>query len=187
VTKLVRQPAKLKERVGEGGGDARPNSKPLHSSGNIEEHTRDLQLQGRFRGGRENQGPEGHTSGEGEVPKGLIFYPGETSPRSPPDSSGERQGEAGREQGDERVGALRRYVAIHARLAEILGEELLRLGKMPNTDPATLSRQERAFTFFASKYHGLEEALDILEGRETATPEWVTKYLGFTPRPRDLL
>jgi hypothetical protein len=117
----------------------------------------------------------------------VIFYAGETSPRSPPDSSGERQGEVEREQGDERVRTLRRYAAIHAGLTEAVGEELLRLREMPHTDPATLSRQERTFIFFASKYHALGEALDILERRENATPEWVTKYLGFTPHPRDLL
>jgi len=67
--------------------------KPLHYGQDVATHVRALQEQGDFRGGvnsPENQGP---TPGEGEVPEGHIFYPGEVSPRSPPDCPAQDQGE----------------------------------------------------------------------------------------------
>lgn len=68
---------------------------PLHTV-SIENHIRALHSDGDFRGGIENQGLQG-PPGEDEVPEGVIFYPGETSPRLPPDSSiqGQRESQAG--------------------------------------------------------------------------------------------
>ena len=58
--------------------------KQLHRE-DVAIHVRVLQEQANFRGSIEKQGPQGPPPSEDSVPEGLIFYPGETSPRSPPD------------------------------------------------------------------------------------------------------
>lgn len=97
----------MKERVGDGGGDAQPNPKPLHNveegGGHVvAEHLKDLQRQA-FRGEPQPFHPnpaELNKANEqlGQQPLGLspeayVVFPGElASPRSPPENP-ENQGE----------------------------------------------------------------------------------------------
>jgi hypothetical protein len=78
-----------------GGGG--PEDKPSHNLENIAEHVRTLRQESDFRGepkatplksaGLDQASEQLAQQPVDEVSEGLILFPGETSPRSPPDSS----------------------------------------------------------------------------------------------------
>lgn len=175
---------------GGGGHEGSPSEK----LGSIGDHVRDLQEQGRFGGGitsAENQSRHEPMPGEDNVPEGLTFYPGETSPRSPPDSPSASQGKLGEEGAprfEDRVEVLRKYTNLHFRAARYLVENYYQLKEIADIDRAILQRQLRRIWFHAAKCHGLQEALDVLENIERPVPEVFHEAMeGRIPSLRDLV
>lgn len=123
------------------------------------------------------------------MPEGIIFYPGDTLPHSPPEISGERQGKGeGTAQRENQVAALRDYVDRNVKVFRLVARDFEEAQSNPDTDPSELRRFGWAVTHLSLRLYGLIEASRILEYGKFVAPKLLTDtWADFIAPYKDIL